>query len=105
MKDDKVIKPGSRWKSHVCSAEAIVVRPPRGEGVPECGGVAMSPLDVEAVPQTIKPGFEGGCLLGKRYRSESTGLEMLCTKPGAGALGFGGEVLEVLNAKPLPSSD
>jgi hypothetical protein len=50
-------------------------------------------------------GFDAGCALGKRYRSEANGIELLCTKAGAGSLGFAGEVLQLVDAKKLPSSD
>jgi hypothetical protein len=43
--------------------------------------------------------------LGKRYASEVTGLEVLCTRPGVGSLGLDGVPLEAAQAKPLPASD
>lgn len=100
-----MIKPGSRWKSKVCSAEAIVVRPPSGDGVPQCGGVDMLPFDSAAESAGMIGGFDGGCQTGKRYRSEEFGMEMLCTKAGQGSLGFAGKALDIVEAKPLPSSD
>ncbi len=100
-----MIKPGSRWKSRVCTAEAVLVRPPKCEGLPQCGGVDMVPNGEDAQPAEIVAGLEGGCTVGKRYRSEATGVEMLCTKAGTGSLGFGGEALDPVEAKKLPSSD
>lgn len=101
-----MIKPGSRWKSAVCDAEAVVVRPPSQPGVPQCGGVDMVPLG-EALPagSAVADGFGDGCQIGKRYKSEGAGIELLCTKAGAGSLGFGGEVLELVETKKLPASD
>ena len=32
-------------------------------------------------------------------------IEVLCTKPGDGSLSAGGDVLQLKEAKPLPSSD
>jgi hypothetical protein len=46
-----------------------------------------------------------GILLGKRYADETTGLEVLCTKPGAGPLAVDGRELQVKGPKPLPASD
>ena len=43
--------------------------------------------------------------MGKRFADEDLGLEVLCTKPGAGSLSVGGTLLQVKGAKPLPSSD
>lgn len=100
-----MIKPGSRWKSRVCDAEAVVVRPAKAEGVPQCGGLDMVPLGEAADAAAAQAGFDGGCLMGKRYRSEAHGLELLCSKPGNGTLGFAGEALELVEAKKLPASD
>ena len=101
-----MIKPGSRWKSQTCAAEAVLVRPPKGDGLPQCGGVDMVPMGEEATAAAeIVAGWDGGCAVGKRYRSDASGVEMLCTRAGAGALGFGGEILEPVEAKKLPSSD
>ncbi len=46
-----------------------------------------------------------GFLLGKRYESKSTGITLLCTKPGMGKLLVGEEEMEMLTPKKLPSSD
>jgi hypothetical protein len=51
------------------------------------------------------PAWSGGTLLGKRYGRDDLGLEVLCTKPGAGSLSVGGQPLETAHAKPLPASD
>ncbi|MCW1384686.1 hypothetical protein OLX02_17855 [Novosphingobium sp. KCTC 2891] len=100
-----MLKPGSRWKSQVCSAEAVLVRPPKIDGVPQCGGVDMVPMDGEVAAATALAGLDTGCLVGKRYRSDELAMEMLCTKAGTGALGFAGTALELVEAKKLPSSD
>lgn len=100
-----MLKPGSRWKSQVCTAEAVLVRPPKADGVPQCGGVDMVPMDGDVTAATALAGFDSGCLVGKRYRGEELGMEMLCTKAGAGSLGFGGVALDLVEAKKLPSSD
>ena len=46
-----------------------------------------------------------GFLLGKRYESESTGITLLCTKPGSGTLSVDGENFKIMVPKKLPSSD
>jgi hypothetical protein len=46
-----------------------------------------------------------GTLLGKRYVDEPTGLEVLCTKPGAGGLAVDGRELTIKAPKALPASD
>ena len=43
--------------------------------------------------------------MGKRYSDEESGLEVLCSKAGEGALAGDGRALPVKGAKPLPSSD
>lgn len=100
-----MIKPGSRWKSVVCSAEAVLIRVPKQAGMPQCGGVDMVPLEEIPPSGQMISGFDGGCATGKRYRSEKFGIELLCTKAGNGALGFSGETLQLIEAKTLPSSD
>jgi hypothetical protein len=43
--------------------------------------------------------------LGRRYRCDVCGTEVLCTKPGLGGLQCCGKEMELKQAKPLPSSD
>jgi hypothetical protein len=96
---------GSRWKSAVCDTEVIVVRPPDDPGALGCGGVEMVPLGKSAITAQLDPELASGTQLGKRYTDEKSGIEVLCTKPGAGTLTFDGTPLELKSAKPLPSSD
>lgn len=100
-----MIKPGSRWKSQVCDAEAVIIRAPQAEGLPQCGGVDMVPRGTAFAPADISAGFDGGCEIGKRYRLEAVGLEVLCTAGGKGTLGFDGVALTLLETKKLPASD
>jgi desulfoferrodoxin-like iron-binding protein len=44
-------------------------------------------------------------LVGKRYKCESCGSEILVTKAGAGEPWCCGDPMELLQAKKLPSSD
>jgi hypothetical protein len=100
------LKPGSRWKSAVCDAEVVVVRPPSTAAVLECGGAAMTPHAAERpAGLSLSPDHAAGSLLGKRYTDVESGLEALCTKPGAGSLSLDGRPLSVKEAKKLPSSD
>jgi len=100
------LKPGSRWKSAVCTTEVVVVRPPSTPAQLECGGQAMLPHGAER-PEGLSPApdFASGSALGKRYIDEATGLEALCAKAGAGSLSVDGRPVELKEAKKLPSSD
>jgi hypothetical protein len=97
---------GSRWKSAVCDTEVVVVRPPDVPAELGCGGAPLLPLDAERpAGGTPDPALAGGTQMGKRYAHEASGLEVLCTKAGAGTLTFDGTPIELKGAKPLPSSD
>ena len=97
-------KPGSRWRSAVCGGEFVVVRPPAGEGELTCGGAALRAHGGgEAVSGA--PADGEGTAAGKRYGEAESGIEVLCTKPGAGDLAFAGRALARKDAKPLPASD
>jgi hypothetical protein len=100
------LKPGSRWKSAVCGAELVVVRPPSAPGVLECGGAAMLPHAAEKpAGSELAAAQDGAAAIGKRYADAETGLEVLCAKPGKGALSLSGRPLELKEAKKLPASD
>lgn len=98
------LKSGSRWRCAVSDTEVIVVRaPPRPvnlecSGEPMLGGGAARAASPAAAPPSRT-------LLGKRYVHEASGLEVLCTKAGAGRLSVDGSPLGLKDAKPLPSSD
>lgn len=51
------------------------------------------------------PDAAEGTILGKRYVLADVGLEVLCTKAGAGSLAFNDSPLAEQSAKPLPASD
>jgi hypothetical protein len=100
-----VLRPGARLRSVTCTTEVVVVRAV-GEADLRCGGQPM--VDVSAPDGSAgepAPGFDGGTQIGKRYGDEETGVEVLCTKAGAGSISLGEVVLNVQGAKPLPSSD
>jgi hypothetical protein len=100
------IKPGSRWKSAVCDAQMVVVRPPSQPGTLQCGGTAVLGLSDAATPTgAIDPDHAGGVLIGKRYVDEVSGIEVLGAKAGKGSLAYDGRPLSLKDAKPLPASD
>lgn len=100
------LKPGSRWKSAVCDTEMVVVRPPKTLANLECGGQPVI-AHAEAKPAGLSPSANhaGGTAAGKRYTDPDTGMEVLCTKAGAGSLSVDGRAIGAAEAKKLPSSD
>jgi len=100
------LKPGSRWRSTVCDAELVVVRPPKTVVTLECGGAEVIPHSA-ARPEggAVAEGHAGGCQAGKRFADAETGLEVLCTKAGAGSLSIDGRPIGATEAKKLPASD
>lgn len=99
------LKPGSRWVSAVDDTEVIVVKAGDPSLTLECGGHPMLAVGSEK-PADVKPDPElsGGTPVGKRFEHTS-GLEVLCTKAGAGTLSVNGDLLPLKESKPLPSSD
>ena len=100
------MKPGSRWKSAVCDTELVVVRPPKGDVTLECGGHPVIP-HAQARPEglTLSADHAAGSGAGKRFADEETGLEVLCSKAGAGSLSVDGRPIAAKEAKKLPASD
>jgi hypothetical protein len=43
--------------------------------------------------------------LGKRYKDEETGIELLVIKPGNCDLSINGKAMELMQPKVLPSAD
>ncbi|OLF05687.1 hypothetical protein BLA60_34805 [Actinophytocola xinjiangensis] len=102
---DGTLRTGTRLRSQVCDTEIIVVR---AEGVDRlhCGGRPMVALDADRAGGSPESGLDTGTQLGKRYGRTGDGrVEVLVTRAGAGTLSVGDDVLPVLAAKPLPSSD
>ena len=96
------MKPGTRLKSAVCDTEVMVIR--SGDGVIQCGGVAMGETK-PATPENPSPDHANGTLMGKRYVDAAGAYELLCVKPGKGSLSVDGVALATKDAKPLPASD
>ena len=100
------IKPGSRWKSAVCDAQMVVVRPPNRAGELQCGGAAVLDLAETALPTgDVHADHASGVLIGKRYTDADSAIEVLGSKAGKGSLSFDGRPLVLKDAKPLPASD
>ncbi len=100
------LKPGSRWRSAVCSAEVILIRPPNTDIKLECGGHEMlAGGSAPADRLSIVDDYATGVTVGKRYVDVDTGLEVLAAKAGQGSLSANGRALTLKAAKPLPASD
>jgi len=100
------LKPGSRWKSAVCTAEVVVVRPIPGDVALECGGHPMiAASETAAAGLTLSADHSNGVATGKRYVDVDTNLELLGAKAGQGSLSVGGKPLTLKEAKALPASD
>jgi hypothetical protein len=96
---------GSRWRSVACSTEVIVVAATTEAVSLQCGGHSMVPVGDRTENRPIDTVHSSGTLVGKRFRDEASGLEVLCTKAGIGSLAIGGVPVPMKEAKPLPSSD
>jgi hypothetical protein len=90
----------------VCDTEVVVVRPAKTATSLECGGHPMAAY-AAAKPEglVLSQDHAGGCQTGKRFSDEISGLELLCTKGGAGSLSVDGREINAKEAKKLPSSD
>lgn len=98
-------RPGTKFRSAFSEAMVVVVRPYDGDEELECGGVPMVP-EGETISEVQNPPEPSeSVMVGKRYRDEPTGLEVLGARSGVGGLSLGGRALEMLATKKLPSSD
>lgn len=98
------IKPGMRLASTTCDTNVIIVKG-SGDFDIRCGGHPMAEMGKAGDRVAVVDGFGEGTLMGKRFADDDLGLEVLCTKPGAGSLSVADALLPVKGAKPLPSSD
>jgi hypothetical protein len=97
------LTPGKRLRSKVSRTEIIVVRSPAAPVELRCGGQPMT-ADL-AVADAVASTTENDTVLGKRYVDTDTGLEVLCTKAGAGVLSADGRQLTLKAPNALPASD
>ncbi len=97
---------GARLRSAVDDTQVIVIRAPAESVDVTCGGYPLLPIDAEAPSGvTMTAGHDDGTVLGKRYVDAGSGLELLCTKSGAGALFLDNSPLSIKAATALPASD
>lgn len=99
------VKAGTKLASAVCETQVVVVRAPADDVELGCGGAPLVGADEGGSGGAPDPAFAEGTLIGKRYADEEVGIELLCTKAGAGSLTCNGAILAVKGAKPLPASD
>lgn len=100
------LRPGQKLHSAVCDVQVVVVKAPSADVELGCGGAPLLDDGQQAeAGATLDTSLGDGPQLGKRYADDEVGLELLCTKPGPGALTLNGAVLPLKGAKPLPSSD
>jgi hypothetical protein len=100
------LRPGARLFSSVCATELITVRTPAEPIELTIGGAEpVTSAAARTGEGQVLPGHDGGALLGKRYVDDAGTLELMCTKPGPGVPAVGGTLLELKEAKALPSSD
>lgn len=99
------LKAGAKLKSAVCDTQIIVVKSPSADIDIRCGGSPVVASSDDVSPVAVDPAHASGTLVGKRYADDDLGLEVLCTKAGAGSLSIGDEPLLVKGTKALPSSD
>jgi hypothetical protein len=88
----------------VSAVEVLVVRGAFGV-TPQCGGVPMISIDDAADGSPPGTALEGQVQQGKRFFDEESGLELLCTKAGAGSLTCDSRQMALREPRPLPSSD
>ena len=93
---------GKRYGA-VSGVEVIVTK--GGAGELECAGKPMTIGAAEAPAINDGGEAEAPVQLGKRYRCDACGAEVLCTKPGDGPIVCDGAVMEIMEPRPLPSSD
>ena len=100
------LKAGTQLKSAVGTTEVVVIRAPDAPGHPDLGGPAHGrAATTRRRPARSKPAARGRSCWASATSTRPASVEVLCTKPGDGALALDGEPLEVKSAKPLPSSD
>jgi len=98
------LKPGMKLAAPGTTTEVVVVRPPSAALTVTCAGADMVDL-AGGAPEGTAPAAGEDVLIGKRYLDEDSGLELLCSKAGAGPLAADGREMSVKGAQPLPSSD
>ena len=99
--DQVKLRAGQKLTSAVSDVQLVVVRAPEAEVDLACGGAALlAEGDSPDAGATLDPSLGEGPLLGKRYADDDLGLELLCSRPGDGALTVDGHLLPLKGAKP-----
>lgn len=99
-----MLKTGSRWRSQACDTEVIVVRTDEDVRL-GCGGHPMVELGRAVAEVELQIDRASGTQLGKRYTNARGVLEILVTRPGAGTLTDGDELMVIKPPRQLPASD
>jgi hypothetical protein len=84
-------------------AEFIVTK--GGAGELRCGDAAMQMRGAEEAGVTVSTDGMAAVQLGKRYKDEQTGIEVLVVKPGPCDINVDGRAMELMQPKVLPSAD
>lgn len=94
------IRVGTRYYSAASTVEIIIVRAAAVDL--QCAGVPMAAAATGASDAAVAT---EALQLGKRYEDTESGLLVMCTKGGSGPVTADGRALQLVAAKPLPSSD
>jgi len=98
------MKTGERLLCPGCGLQVIVLRPSAAVIELSCAGVELVGQADSGTSFGSHPADPQPALLGKRY-TDPTGLEVLCTKAGSGALTVNGASMALKEAQQLPASD
>jgi hypothetical protein len=97
-----LLKPGIRLWNNASSVSVVVVRAPAQPVRLTCD---ERPFVADEHPPGRDATGASVILLGKRYADRESGLEVLCTRAGAGVLAVDGRPLQQLGVRTLPASD
>ena len=100
------LKAGTKVFGAACLTEGIVVRAPKDPVELRIGGhPALTAAADRNADLVVLEGHDVAALMGKRYTDADDTIELLCTKAGKGVPALAGELLQLKEAKALPSSD
>lgn len=94
---------GKRYMVPGGVAEFIVTK--GGDGELRCGEAAMQIRGAAGDAPAVSTEGMAAVQLGKRYKDEQTGIEVLVVKPGPCDLNVDGRAMELMQPKVLPSAD
>ena len=100
------LRPGQKLHSAVCDAQVVVVKAPPARSRSAAGAHPLLDDGQEADgAAALDPSLGEAPCSASATPTTSSGLELLCTRAGTGALTVDGRPLLIKGAKPLPSSD